>query len=167
MKRIPSSGFWLAIALVGTALVASSFIMVAWLKLEPCPLCIAERTLFMLMGGVGLVAFFAYRNVVGRIAGVLTLLIASTGAGVAGYQVWLQHQPEAMFTCGGGDPNLIERIVDWLGNLSPTLFAAPGVCQDTALLILGYSLAVWAVVAFAASAVLAVWALLHSGDSRT
>jgi disulfide bond formation protein DsbB len=166
MKRIPSSWSWLAIVLMSTALVAGSFIMVAWLKLEPCPLCIAERTLFMLMGGVGLIALFAYRNVAGRIAGGLTLLTALTGAGVAGYQVWLQHQPEAMFTCGGGDPNLIERIVDWLGKLSPALFAAPGVCQDTALLIFGYSLAVWALVAFAASALLGVWALLRSGRSR-
>jgi disulfide bond formation protein DsbB len=165
MKRISSSHSWLAIALVGTALVASSFIMVAWLKLDPCPLCIAERTLFMLMGMVGLVAFFAHRKVAGRIAGGFTLLTALTGAGVAGYQVWLQHQPEAMFTCGGGDPNLIERIVDWLGKLSPTLFAAPGVCQDTALLIFGYSLAVWALVAFAACAALGAWALLRSRNS--
>jgi disulfide bond formation protein DsbB len=107
MKRIPSSVFWLAIALVSAALVAGSFIMVAWLKLEPCPLCIAQRTLFMLfmlLGVVGLVAFFAHRNVAGRIAGGLTVLTAMMGAGVAGYQVWLQHQPAAMFTCGGGAP---------------------------------------------------------------
>jgi disulfide bond formation protein DsbB len=160
MKHIPTSLFWLAIALVGMALVAGSFIMVAWLKLEPCPLCIAQRTLFMLMGLVGLVAFLAHRNLAGRIACGLTLLTALTGVGVAGYQVWLQHQPATMFTCGGGDPNLIERMVDWLGKLSPTLFAAPGVCQDTSLLIFGYSLAAWALVAFAGCAVLGLWALL-------
>jgi hypothetical protein len=34
-KRNPSSWSWLAIALVGATLVASSFIMVAWLKLDP------------------------------------------------------------------------------------------------------------------------------------
>lgn len=52
MKRIPPPLLWLAIALIGMALAAASFIMVAWLKLQPCPLCIAQRTLFMLMGGV-------------------------------------------------------------------------------------------------------------------
>jgi disulfide bond formation protein DsbB len=72
-----------------------------------------------------------------------------------------------MFTCGGGDPNLIERMVDWLGKLSPSLFLATGVCQDTALLILGYSLAVWALVAFVVCALLGGWALLRSGNSRT
>ena len=45
MKRIPTSLLWLAIAQIGMALVAGSFIMVAWLKLQPCPLCIAQRTL--------------------------------------------------------------------------------------------------------------------------
>ena len=76
MKRIPISLLWLAIALIGMALVAGSFIMVAWLKLQPCPLCIAQRTLFMLMGVVALVAFFTHRNLAGRIAGGLTVLTA-------------------------------------------------------------------------------------------
>jgi hypothetical protein len=52
MKRIQPPLLWLAIALIGMALAAASFIMVAWLKLQPYPLCIAQRTLFMLMGGV-------------------------------------------------------------------------------------------------------------------
>ncbi len=163
MKRIPSSYFWLAIALIGTALVASSFIMVAWLKLQPCPLCIAQRTLFMLVGAVALAAFFTHRNLAGRIVGGLTVLAALSGAAVAGYQVWMQHQPANMFSCGA-DSNFVEDIVYWLGQQVPVLFDAPGVCQDTALLIFGYSLAVWALVAFATSAALGVWALLRRGN---
>ena len=158
MKRIPSHLLWLAIALIGMALAAGSFIMVAWLKLQPCPLCIAQRTLFMLMGVLSLVALFAGRRLGGRLAGALTVLAALSGAGVAGYQVWLQHQPAAMFTCGA-DMNVIERLVYWLGEQVPALFSAPGICQDTSLLILGYSLAAWAMVAFLASAVVALWAL--------
>jgi disulfide bond formation protein DsbB len=166
MKRIPTSLLWLAIALVGMALVAGSFIMVAWLKLQPCPLCIAQRTLFMLMGVVALVAFFTHRNLAGRIAGGLTVLTALSGAAVAGYQVWMQHQPANMFSCGA-DTNFVEDIVYWLGQQVPVLFDSPGVCQETALLIFGYSLAVWALVAFSASALLGGWALLRSGRSRT
>jgi len=153
MKRTSTSLLWLAVALIGMALVAGSFIMVAWLKLQPCPLCIAQRTLFMLMGGVALVAFFTHRNLAGRIAGGLAVA-------VAGYQVWMQHQPAHMFSCGA-DTNFVEDIVYWLGQQVPVLFDAPGVCQDTALLIFGYSLAVWAVVAFVACALLGLWALLR------
>jgi protein dithiol:quinone oxidoreductase len=160
MKCIPSRHLWLVIALISMALVAGSFIMVAWLKLEPCPLCIAQRTLFMLMGVLSFVASFAARKLAGRIAGVLTLLTALCGAGVAGYQVWMQHQPAGMFTCSA-DTNFVEDIVYWLGNQIPALFSAPGVCQDTSLLILGYSLAAWALAAFSASAVAGLWALLR------
>jgi disulfide bond formation protein DsbB len=160
MKRIPTPYLWLAIALVSTALVAGSFIMVGWMHLKPCPLCIAQRTLFMLMAVFGLVACFAVRRLAGYIAGGLVVLTALAGAGVAGYQVWMQHQPEGMFMCGA-DSNFVERIVYWLGDLSPMLFAAPGICQDTALLILGYSLALWALLAFAASALLGLWALMR------
>src|SRR5512139_1369637 len=160
MKRIPTPLLSLAIALIGMALVAGSVIMVEWLKLQPCPLCIAQRTLFMLMGVVALAAFFAHRNLAGRIAGGLTVLTALSGAGVAGYQIWMQHQPANMFTCGA-ETNFVEDIVYWLGQHVPVLFDAPGVCQDTALLIFVYSLAVWAVVAFVTCAVLGVGALLR------
>lgn len=163
MKRIPTPLPWLAIALVGMALVAGSFIMVAWLKLQPCPLCIAQRTLFMLMGVAALVACFMHRNLAGRIAGGLTVLTALSGAAVAGYQVWMQHQPANMFTCGA-ETNFVEDIVYWLGQHVPVLFDAPGVCQDTAQLIFGYSLAVWAAVAFVACAGLGLWALLRRDD---
>jgi len=165
MKRIPTSLLWLAIALAGIALVASSFIMVAWLKLQPCPLCIAQRTLFMLMGLAALVAFFTHRNPAGRVAGALTVLVALSGAAVAAYQVWLQHQPANMFSCGAGT-NFVEDIVYWLGQQVPVLFDAPGVCQDTSFLIFGYSLAVWALVAFSACALLGLWALLHPTRPR-
>src|SRR5512139_3555341 len=100
MKRISTSLLWLAIALIGMALVAGSCIMVAWLKQQACPLCVAQRTLFMLMGVVALVAFVTHRNLAGRIAGGLTVLTALSGAAVAGYQVWMQHQPANMFSCG-------------------------------------------------------------------
>jgi protein dithiol:quinone oxidoreductase len=95
------------------------------------------------------------------VAGVLTLLTALSGAGVAAYQVWLQAQPEAMFTCGGADPNLIERLVDWLGQQLPSLFLATGICGDKELVILGYSLAVWSLAAFVANVPASVWALLR------
>jgi disulfide bond formation protein DsbB len=161
MKRLPPYYLWLVIALAGIGLTAGSFIMVAWLKLQPCPLCIAQRTLFMLMGVLALVALFTARGLAGILSGGLTLLAALSGAAVAGYQVWMQHQPAHMFSCGA-DTNFVEDIVYWLGEKSPALFAAPGVCQDTTFRIFGQTLAAWALVGFAVCAVLALWALLRT-----
>jgi len=152
---------WLGVAVVSAGLVAASLILTTWLKLHPCPLCVFQRLLFMIMSVLAFAAFLGSRRPAGRAAGVLTLLTALSGVGVAAYQVWLQAQPEAMFTCGGADPNLIERLVDWLGQQMPSLFLATGICGDKELVILGYSLAVWSLAAFVASEAASVWALLR------
>jgi len=152
---------WLGVAAVSAGLVAASLVLTAWLKLNPCPLCIFQRLLFMILSVLALAAFLRSRRSAGRATGVLALLTALSGVGVAAYQVWLQAQPAAMFTCGGADPNLIERVVDWLGQRVPSLFLATGICGDKELVILGYSLAVWSLAAFVASVVASVWALLQ------
>jgi disulfide bond formation protein DsbB len=161
MELLKPRYFWLGIAAVSACLVVASLVLTVWLKLHPCPLCIFQRLLFMIMGALALVGFLGSRHPAGRAAGGLALLTALSGAGVAGYQVWLQAQPAAMFTCGGADPDLIERLVDWLGQRLPSLFLATGICGDKELLILGYSLAVWSLAAFAASAAVSLWALLR------
>ncbi len=151
---------WLGVAVASAVLVAASLILGAWLKLHPCPLCIFQRLLFMIMSVLALAAFLGARRLAGRTAGVLTLLTTLSGAAVAAYQVWLQAQPAAMFTCGGADPNLIERLVDWLGQKLPSLFLATGICGDKELVMLGYSLAVWSLAAFVAGVGACVWGLL-------
>ena len=120
---------WLGIAAVSAALVAASLILTVRLNLHPCPLCIFQRLLFMVMCVLALAAFLGPKSLAGRTAGVLTLLTAISGAAVAGYQIWLQAQPAAMFTCGGANPNLIERLVDWLGQRLPSVFLATGICE--------------------------------------
>ncbi|HYP67124.1 MAG TPA: disulfide bond formation protein B [Thiobacillaceae bacterium] len=160
MALLKPRHLWLGIALYSAGLVVAALILGAWLNLHPCPLCIFQRLLFMIMSVLSLAAFLGFRGPAGRVAGVLTLLVAVSGAAVAGYQIWLQAQPAAMFTCGGANPNLIERLVDWLGQRLPSLFLATGICGDKELVILGYSLAAWSAAAFAAGACACAWTLL-------
>lgn len=158
---------WLGVAAISAGLVVASLILAARLNLHPCPLCIFQRLLFMNMSVLSLVAFLGHRSLAARMAGVATLLTAVSGAAVAAYQVWLQAQPAAMFTCGGANPNAIERLVDWLGQKLPSLFLATGICGEKELLILGYSLAVWSLAAFVAGVGACVWALLRGRRSLT
>ncbi len=152
---------WLAVAAASAGLVVASFALTVWLKLHPCPLCIFQRLLFMIMSVLALAAFLSARRSAAKAAGALALLTALSGAGVAAYQLWLQAQPATLFTCGGANPNLIERLVDWLGQRLPALFLATGICGDKELVILGFSLAAWALAAFAASGVAILWVLLR------
>ena len=158
MTAPSSRPLWLFLGLAAAGLVAGSLILTAWLDLHPCHLCIFQRLLFMGLAGLGLLAGLL-TGLARRVAGVLTLPLSALGIGVAAYQSWLQAQPPASISCVGGEPGVIERLVEWLGQELPELFLASGFCEEEELVILGLSLANWALVAFAFFFVLALWAL--------
>ena len=158
MKRLQPRHLWLALCLAAAGLVAGSLILTAWFDLHPCHLCIFQRLLFMKLAVLGLLAFFltgGWRKLVGG----LTLPISALGIGVASYQSWLQAQPPGSIACVAGEPGMIERLVEWLGQRMPELFLATGFCEEKELEILGLSLANWALISFSAFLVLALWAL--------
>lgn len=164
MKRLQPRHLWLALCLAAAGLVASSLILTAWLDLHPCHLCIFQRLLFMKLAVLGLLAFFltgAWR----KLAGALTLPISVLGIGVASYQSWLQAQPPGSISCVAGEPGMIERLVEWLGQRMPELFLATGFCEEKELEILGLSLANWALVSFGAFLVLALFALFVNASA--
>jgi disulfide bond formation protein DsbB len=69
--------------------------------LIPCPLCIIQRVLLILVGIVCLAGLIHHpraelpsrRPVAARLYGLGVSFFAILGAAVAGRQVWLQHQP--------------------------------------------------------------------------
>lgn len=155
--RMPSPRvLWLAIGLGSAALAAGSLGLTVWQNLHPCHLCIFQRLLLMVMTLSG---FAATLPRVDRLAGAFVAPLALAGAGAAGYQSWLQTQPAGSISCVGGDPSLIERLVEWLGQQAPALFLATGFCEDEELVILGLSLANWSLLGFVGFFLAAVWAL--------
>lgn len=165
MHRLPPKYLWLILALAAETAVVVSLILTAWLDLRPCPLCIFQRLLFMVIGVFGLVAFLTGRHGQ-RLVGGLILTLCALGAGVAGYQSWMQAQPPGSFACMGGELGLIERLVDWLGQQVPALFLATGFCDEVALDILGLSLANWALIAFITFFVFALAAISRRSSVR-
>lgn len=163
MSRViaPLSGqprrLWLFLGCAAAGLAVASLVLTVWLDLHPCHLCIFQRLLFMALAVLGLLAFFLPGGR-GRLVGVTTLPLSALGASVAAYQSWLQAQPPGSISCGGGEPGLIERLVEWLGQRIPELFLATGFCEEEELVILGLSLANWALVAFTAFFLTGLWA---------
>ncbi|MCF7991230.1 MAG: disulfide bond formation protein B [Thiohalocapsa sp.] len=149
---------WLLIAGASAALALASILLTEWLALQPCHLCIFQRLLYMLIAPLAL-AVALTTGLARRIGGALTALAAAAGAATAGYQTWLQRQPEGSVSCIGPDMGPIERFVEWLGMQQPTLFMATGFCEDEALIILGLSLAEWALFCFVVICILALWLL--------
>lgn len=151
---------WLLLAAACFALVLASLVLTGVLRLHPCYLCVFQRLLFLLMAIFALMAALSRVSAVAVMAGVLFLSCATTGGGVASYQVWLQAQPGAEFMCTAGAPNPIETTVEWLNRQVPLLFRATGNCASKELVILKLSLAGWSLAAFAASlpvGILALW----------
>ncbi len=150
---------WSLVAAGAFALAAGSLLLTAWLDLHPCHLCIFQRLLYMLLAVLGLIAAWRAGTRLGMLAGGLVLAGAAAGAATAAYQSWLQTQPAGSISCMAGEPGLIERLVEWLGQQWPALFLATGFCEDTELVLLGLSLANWSLIFFLACLGAAAWAL--------
>ena len=138
---------WFAILSIGCfGLVAAGLGLQTVLRLSPCPFCIFQRLLYMVIGGLALLAWLWP---LGRKLWLLPIAsLAVLGAAIAGYQSWMQAYPELVNECGMSDPNAIERLVDWLGMRWPDLFLATGFCSSKEWVFLGLSLANWSLLAF-------------------
>ena len=138
-----------------TALVAASLIGFALLaqsidQLEPCPLCILQRYAFTF------VALFAAMAALlpGRASaacGVLSLLSALSGAGVAAWHVRLQLFPPEMSSCGPSLQYLLSNLP--LGRALPRIFQGYGDCTQIDWTFLKLSMPAWAL----------IWLLIMSG----
>ena len=139
---------WFVVLTLGTfGLVSASMELQHLLRLAPCPLCIFQRLLYIV---VGLVALAGVLLPGGRLLwSALIAALASGGVAVAGYQTWMQAFPLLATECGYSDPNLIERLVDWLGMQWPSLFLATGFCTSRDWEFLALSMANWSLLVFA------------------
>ena len=140
-SKVPVRAWFATLALGSLGLVALGMELQTLLRLAPCPFCIFQRLLYMVIGVLALAgAIFP----IGRPLwlGVI-ILLAMLGAGVAGYQSWMQEFPHLVNECGFSDPNAIERLVDWLGMLWPSLFLATGFCSSKEWVFLTLSMANW------------------------
>ena len=164
MVLITHRWLWLLIAGASAALALASILLTEWLALAPCHLCIFQRLLYMVIAPLALIAALT-TGLARRISGALTALAAAGGAATAGYQSWLQRQPEGSVSCLGPDMGPIERFVEWLGMQQPTLFMATGFCEDKALVILGLSLAEWALLGFLLALGLSLWLLIRPTEA--
>ena len=152
--RSPRSMFAL-IAISSLGLVGVGLLIGEWMRLNPCPLCIFQRVLYIVVGVVALCGFLVPGLRKGW--GLLIAAAAAGGLATAIYQTWMQLYPEAVTVqCGAGEMNLIEQLVDWLGMQWPAMFMATGFCT-TKEYILGFTMANWSILCFSAFLLAGLW----------
>ncbi len=145
-RDVPIRAWFATLALGMLGLVVFSLNLQQMLRLAPCPFCIFQRLLYIV---IGLVALFGALLPAGRLLwAALVAALAAGGAAVAGYQTWMQAFPHLAAECGYSDPTLIERLVDWLGMQWPGQFLASGFCTSREWEFLGLSMANWSFLIF-------------------
>jgi len=145
-REIPLRAWFATLALGTLGLVAVGLELQQLYRLAPCPFCIFQRLLYIV---IGLVALLGLVLPVGRLLwAALIAALAAGGAAVAGYQSWMQAFPHLATECGYSDPTLIERLVDWLGMQWPGLFLATGFCTSREWEFLSLSMANWSFLVF-------------------
>lgn len=154
-------GFGLCAALIAIALYFQYV-----LHFEPCPLCIVQRVLVMALGAVMLAA--ALHNPRGwavRLYGVLIVVIATAGIGVAARHVWLQHLPaDQVPSCGPGLYYMLRRFP--LHQALALVLKGTGECAAVVWRFLGLSIPGWTLVVFSALALGGLYVTLRRRTSR-
>lgn len=150
----PRPGLFL-LGLGSLGLVGAGLVIQEVYRLNPCPFCIFQRVLYMLLGVVALLGAAMPRGQ--RAWGLGVAGISAMGFAVALYQTLMQSFPDIVSECSYSDPGPIERLVDWLGMQYPPLFMATGFCASKEWEFLGLSMANWSLLCFAAFGVLAFW----------
>ncbi len=135
-----------------------------FLELEPCPLCITQRLIVVVIGVVAFIAWLQNPGAIGlRFYGGLTSLLSAVGIGVAGRHVWLQNLPEDKAPACGPD---LAYMFDSLPifDLLSLLFKGDGNCAEVAWTFLGLSIPAWTLIAFIGLLGVSIWQILRKNN---
>ncbi|MCK5894022.1 MAG: disulfide bond formation protein B [Endozoicomonadaceae bacterium] len=150
------------LAVVGLLITAMIFEYV--MMLEPCPLCITQRITFIILGLIALAA--AIHNPTGRSLrsyGILMIVFAVVGVGLATRQLYLQGlPPEHAPACMPG----IEYLVDILpmNELINIMFKGTGDCAKVQWHFLGLTIPGWTLITFIGYGIFGVLELIRKQD---
>ncbi len=129
--------------------------------IEPCPLCIIQRVVFIAMGLFFLIGgLHGARGGGAKLYGLVVGSFAGLGAAIAGRHVWLQSLPpgDAPVDCMPGVGYMAEASgwVAALGEWLPKAFEGTGDCAKVDWTFLGLSMPGWTLVWYVALGLLAL-----------
>jgi disulfide bond formation protein DsbB len=145
---------WLGMALACLAMLSFGMYLQHVVGLEPCPMCIVQRYVMVLIGLVSLLGAVVSGRIASLSVGSGLVLLAGGGAYVAARQTWLQWYPPEVVSCGRDFYGMIETFP--LQRAIPMIFKGGGDCSKVDWTFLGGSIANWSFVAFVGLGLLAL-----------
>lgn len=171
MTQPASRPLYLLSFILCLVLLAVALYMEHVMGLEPCPLCIVQRVVFIVLGLISLAAMLhnptpgasGKRPVASRVYGLLITLTGAFGVAIAGRQVWLQHQPADQL------PSCLPSL-DYMMDVLPfqemlrLVFSGTADCAAVTWTFLGLSIAEYTLIAFIGYVVFGLLQLLRRND---
>jgi disulfide bond formation protein DsbB len=145
---------WFGMALACLAMLLFGMYLQHVVGLEPCPMCIVQRYVMVLIGLVALLGAVLSGRTASLTVGIVLVLLAGGGAYVAARQTWLQWYPPEVVSCGRDFYGMIEIFP--LQRAIPMIFKGGGDCSKVDWTFLGGSIANWSFVAFVGLGLLAL-----------
>jgi disulfide bond formation protein DsbB len=136
------------------AILGSIFLQFHY-HIEPCPLCIVQRLLMVLLALLFLIASLHTPQPIGRrIFGCVLCFFALLGFGTAAWQVWLQHLPAGQAPgCGASLEYMLSNLPFY--EMVKMVLQGSAECAKVTWSFLGLSMAELSAVVFFVLAVIA------------
>ncbi|MGB5470985.1 MAG: disulfide bond formation protein B [Woeseiaceae bacterium] len=146
------AGFLACAGMMGFALYAQYGLM-----LEPCPLCVFQRIATISLGLVFLIAALHNPGKLGsRVYAALVFLTGGFGAGVAGWQVYMQNLPaDKVPSCGPGFEYIMENFA--IFDALSLIFQGSGECAEVQWRLLGLSMPTWVIIGLGGLGIVGIW----------
>lgn len=157
------------VGLVLLALIAMLFARLylqAFLGLEACPLCMAQRVFVVSWGVIALIAAVHNPRSWGiQVYAALCGLAAWAGAGVAARHVWLQHLPaDQVPACGPSLDYMLENLP--FREMLSIVLAGDGNCAKIDWTFLGFSIPEQTLAVFCIALLLCLWQAVRVPRSK-
>ncbi len=116
--------------------------------LLPCPLCMVQRYIYVLIGTLFLFTLIVNPKKWGRkLFGIIISLVSILGTFVSGRHVWLQSLPaDEVPECGPGLDYMIEAFP--LSDIIKELLHGSGDCAEVVWQFMGLSMPAWSLICF-------------------
>jgi disulfide bond formation protein DsbB len=126
------------------------------LRLEPCPLCMIQRVIFIAIGVLFLIAALHNAKQTGaKVYSVLIALTALGGIAVASRHIWIQHLPKDQVpSCGPGLDYMLKNFP--ISEVWRELLHGSGDCAEKSWTFFALGIPEWALVWYVLLAVFAV-----------
>ena len=147
---------YLAGALIVAALFCAALYLQYVLRQEPCPLCMIQRVIFIVIGMLFFIAALLNAGRIGsRVYSILIALFALGGAAVASRHIWIQHLPKDQIpACGPGLDFMLKHFP--MSEVWQELMHGSGECAAKGWTFLTFGIPEWSLVWYVLLGVFAV-----------